>query len=105
MEASNIILLLNQPNKAGPEHGICGGDKGSAQGFVRGKGSLNLLGEGGGHFGGVGGDGAEEEVVVMGHGGVVEEGCVVGGAGVFEEDVFGYAIFVRGTFKDMSVSV
>ena len=67
-----------------------------------GKGSADLLGKGGGHFGGIGGDGAEEEVVVVGHGGVVEKGSMVGGAGVFEEDVFGDAVFVGCTLRVMS---
>ncbi len=38
----------------------------------------------------------------MGHGGVIEEGGVVGRAGVFEEDVLGYAVLIRGTLKNIS---
>lgn len=41
----------------------------------------------------------------MGHGGMVEEGSVVGRSGVFEEDVFSYAVFVRGTLEDVSDSI
>lgn len=38
----------------------------------------------------------EEEVVVVGGGGVVEKGGVVGVASVFDEQVFGFGVFIFG---------
>lgn len=57
------------------------------------------------HWGGFGRDGAEEKVVVVGHGGVVEEGGVVGGASVFKEDVLGYAVFIGATLRTSQIRI
>ena len=102
IRAGDEVSLLYEPDEAGAEHGGCGGEEGGTEGFGGGKGFGNKGDHIGGHLGGVGGDGAEEEMVVVGHGSVVEERGVVGGTGVFEEDVFGYAVFIRGALKDMS---
>ena len=97
--ANRHFVLLDQPDEARAKHGICGGEKGGAEGLVGGERYRDLIGERGRHFGGIGRDGAEEEVVVVGHGSVVEEGGVVGGAGVFEEDVFSYTVLIRCTLR------
>lgn len=41
--------------------------------------------------------GGEEEVVIMGHGGVVEQGGIFGLASTLQDDSFGEVILVLGT--------
>ncbi len=82
---------LYEPDEAGAEHGVCGGDHGRAEVFEGVVVTEGFGEEGGEVLGGggrVGGEGGEELVVVPGHGGVVEEGCSRGVSGVGDEDVF-----------------
>lgn len=87
---------LDEPQEARAEHGGSGGDELAAQGVDGGEGGLELAAKVLGHGRAVGGDALEEEVVVVGHGGVVEDGGLVGFAGGHEEDGFHVAVFEVG---------
>lgn len=102
MTAGNEVFLLDKPDEARAEHGGRGGEESLPERVRGGERRGDLCNHVGRHGGWVGRYGAEEEVVVVGHGSVVEEGGVIGRAGVFEEDVLGYAILIRGTLKNIS---
>lgn len=87
---------LDEPQEARAEHGGGGGDELAAQGVDGGEGGLELAAQVLGHGRAGGGDALEEEVVVVGHGGVVEDGGLVGFAGGHEEDGFHVAVFEIG---------
>lgn len=74
-ERELAVLGLDEPDEAGAEHGVGGGDEFGAEGVDRGEGGFESALKGGGHGGRVGREGGEKEVVVVRHGGVVEEGC------------------------------
>lgn len=95
------LLGLDEPDEARPEHGVRGGDELAAQRLDGGEGGLHPLLEGRGHGGRGGGEGREEEVVVVRHGGVVEEGGHGGLAGIFDEEVLGRAGVVFGGTWDI----
>lgn len=80
-------LVSDEPDEAGAEHGVGGGDESGPEGFGGGEGVADFGGEGGGHFGGFGGEGGEELVVGPGHAGVVEEGGELRLTGVREEKI------------------
>lgn len=90
---------LDEPQEARAEHGRGGGDELAAQGVDGGEGGLELAAQVLGHGRAGGGDALEEEVVVVGHGGVVEDGGLVGFAGGHEEDGFHVAVFEIGAWK------
>ena len=103
------VPLRHEPREARPEHGGGRGQHLRAQRRERAEGLVDLGRELGGHVGALGrlrggardqregrGTGAgegyqgfEEEVVVVGHGGVVEKGGIAGIAGVFDGEGLG----------------
>ena len=75
----DLVLVgarLDQPDEAGAEHGRGGDNELAAEGLDGGKVELEVVTEGGGHGFAAGADALEEEVVVVGHGGVVEDGSL-----------------------------
>ena len=74
--------MSNEPDEAGAEHGVGGGDEGGSERFGGGERIGDLSFEVGGHWWGIGGEGREELVVGPGHAGMIEEGGGVGLAGV-----------------------
>ena len=88
---------LDKPEEAGAEHGGGGDDELAAEGFDGGEGGLEFFAEDVGHGGAFGGDALEEEVVVVGHGGVVEDGGFAGLAGGHESDSLGVLVLEFGS--------
>ena len=83
------VLVADEPDEAGAEHGVGGRDDGVPEGVGGGEGVADSGGEVGGHFGRGRGEGGEELVVGPGHAGVVEEGGRVRLACVGEDEIFG----------------
>jgi hypothetical protein len=77
------LLVLDDPDKTGAEHGVGGFDHFGAEGVEAGEGVFEVGEEAGGGFGLLWREAVEEHVVVACHGGVVEEGGLGGGAAVF----------------------
>ena len=94
-EADGVIL--DQPDKAVPEHGIGSFDHFRTKSLYRTEGKLDILEEGGRGLGGCRREALEEEVVVAGHGGVVEQAGFGGVVGVFEGEVAGTELVIGGT--------
>ena len=90
------VLVSDEPDEAGAEHGVGGRDEGVPERFGGGEGLANFGGEDCGHWWGVRGEGGEELVVGPGHAGVVEEGGEVGLAGVGEDEIFCGGVEGRG---------
>ena len=82
---SGADVVAHQPDEAGSEHGVRSGEELALELFEGGEGGRELRLQGLiGLFGALlGGHAAEEEVVVVGHGGVVEKGGKGRLAGVF----------------------
>lgn len=87
---------LDEPDEAGAEHGGRGEDEFALQRLDGGEGRLELLLEDLGHGRAGRRDAIEEEVGVVGHGGVVEDGCLVGLAGRHQRNRLGVFIFELG---------
>ena len=87
------VLVADEPDEAGAEHGVGGRDKGVSEGFGGGEGVADSGCEEGRHFARAGGDGGEELVIGPGHAGVVEEGGGLGLTRVGDDDVFRGGIF------------
>ena len=66
------VLVADEPDKAGAEHGVGGCDEGGSERLDGGEGVGYVEGEIGGHLRRVWGEGGEELVVGPGHAGVVE---------------------------------
>jgi len=87
---------LDEPDEAGAEHCRGGGDEFAAEGLDAAEGALEIAAEVGGHGVRVGGKVLEEEVVVVGHGGVVEDGGLGGLAGRGDEGRVGVLLLEFG---------
>ena len=90
------LLGLDKPDVARAEHGVGSGDEFAAEGLDGGEGLLEAALEGCWDGDGLGGEGGEEEVVVVCHGGVVEERRHRWLTGVLDQKVFGRAGVVLG---------
>ena len=79
-------IFFHEPDMAGAEHGVCCCEEGEAEGGEGGERGVYCSEKGFGWRCGSGGcgEGAEEEVVVVGHGGVVEERGFRGIPSVFD---------------------
>lgn len=84
-------MTLDQPDKAGAEHCVCGRDEGLAQRFDAAERSIDSVCHGRRQWTGIRREGGEEGVVVPGHGGMIEEGGRGGVASVFNYDVLCWA--------------
>ena len=87
------VLVADEPDEAGAEHGVGGRDEGVSEGVGGGEGVAEFGSEEGGHFGRGGGEGGEELVVGPGHAGVVEEGGGLGLTGVGNDNVLCSGVF------------
>lgn len=82
------VLVSDEPDEAGAEHGVGGRDEGFPERVGGGEGLADFGGEDGGYWWRVWGEGGEELVVGPGHAGVVEEGGEKRLAGVGEDEIF-----------------
>ena len=92
------VLVPDEPDEAGAEHGVGGRDEGFLERFEGGEGLVDMGREGGRHFGGGRGEGGEELVVGPGHAGVVEEGGGEGLTRVGDDEIFGGRVLIRGVW-------
>lgn len=90
------LLGLDEPDVAWTEHGVGGGDHLAAESLDGGEGLLEALLEGLWDWDSFVGEGGEEEVVVVCHGGVVEKGSHGWLAGVLDQEVLSGAGVVLG---------
>lgn len=90
---------LDEPDEAGAEHCRGGGDEFAAEGLDAAEGAFEVAAEVGGHGVRVGGEVLEEEVVVVGHGGVVEDGGLGGLAGRGDEGGVGVLLLKFGAWN------
>ncbi len=89
----------DEPDEARAEHGRGGHCELAAERLDGGEGGFELGAQGVGHGGAVGGEAVEEEVVVVGHGGVVEDGGLAGLAGCEEGYCFCVLFFELGACR------
>ena len=100
--AQAVVVGLHEPDKAGAEHGLGGGEEGVAQGVERGEVLVDVGVEVFGRLGvhvGVGVEAAEEEVVVEGHAGDVEGVGLGRVAGEVDDEGLGLLVLPRRTCR------
>ena len=97
------LLRLDEPHVAWAEHGVSGSDHLAAESFDGGEGLLESLLESGWDWDGLVGEGGEEKVVVVCHGGVVEEGGHGWLTSVLDQEVLrGARVVLSGAWLDVS---